>query len=372
MHHHERYMYRCLQLALMGEGRVAPNPMVGSVLVYEDRIIGEGWHRQYGGPHAEVNCIASVKESDQHLVKDATIYVSLEPCAHFGKTPPCADLVIKHGIRKVVVGCRDPFPLVAGKGIEKLQTAGCEVVVGVLEQDCLELNKRFFCFHTQHRPYITLKWAQTGDGKIGNAYPVVQDNSFDVAGNNASTAKRLMISGPQSSRLVHRWRSQEAAILVGTQTALTDDPSLTTRQWPGANPIRLVPDLHNRLPQSLRLFDGSVPTIVFSQTQHTLTDAAAIRNAAGGVYYYQVVEDASLVHQILNALYQLQIQSLFVEGGTRMLQSFIDEGLWDEARTITNESLFAGEGLAAPVLAQQQLLRMEQLEGDTIRYFRHL
>lgn len=363
-------MYRCLQLAQMGQGRVAPNPMVGAVLVYNDRIIGEGWHRQYGGPHAEVNCIDSVKESDQHLIGDATMYVSLEPCAHFGKTPPCADLLIKHQIKKVVVGCRDPFPLVAGKGIEKLQAAGCDVVVGVLEQDCLELNKRFFCFHTLHRPYITLKWAQTGDGNI--AGDAAFGNYIQASNPSVTTAKRLLITGAQSNRLVHRWRSEEAGILVGTQTALADDPSLTTRLWPGPDPIRLVPDLHNRLPQHLKLFDGSVTTIVFSLTKHTLTDAARLRAAKGGVFYYQVTEDVSLVHQVVNALYQLQVQSLFVEGGAGMLQSFIDAGIWDEARTITNESLNALHGLPAPVLSHQQLQRMEQLDGDTIRYFRHL
>lgn len=349
-------MHRCLQLALLGQGRVAPNPMVGAVLVYEDRIIGEGWHQQYGGPHAEVVCIASVAEADRHLISQATIYVSLEPCAHFGKTPPCADLIIDQGIPSVVVGCRDPFPLVAGKGIEKLEAAGVTVKLGVLEKECQQLNKRFFLFHTQHRPYITLKWAQTADAKIGSGDP----------------AQRLLISGPHANRLVHRWRSEEAAILVGTNTALADNPSLTTRLWPGIHPIRLVLDLHNRLPQSLQVFDAAAPTIVFNLYRHTIENAAHLRAAKGEVCYYQVSEDASLVHQIINALYQLQIQSVLVEGGARLLQSFIDEDLWDEARLITNEQLTAPLGLAAPVLQQYQLMHLEQLQSDTIRFYKHL
>lgn len=348
---HEQYMHRCLHLARLGQGRVAPNPMVGAVLVHEGRIIGEGWHQQWGGPHAEVVCLESVPEADKHLVSAATLYVSLEPCAHWGKTPPCADLILKHNIHTVVVGCRDPFPLVAGKGIEKLQQAGVEVTVGVLEKECRELNKRFFLFHTEHRPYIFLKWAQTGDGRL-----------------SAGNGSRLKISNAYTDRLVHRWRSEEVSILVGTNTALADNPELTARHWPGTSPIRLVIDLHNRLPQMLKLFDGSKTTLVFSLHQHTVEGAAQLRQGSG-VFYYQVTEDASLVHQVVNALYQLGIQSVFVEGGAQLLQSFIDEGLWDEACVITNEALIAGAGLPAPVLKEQKLEQMEQLQGDVIRYY---
>lgn len=366
-------MYRCLQLALMGQGRVAPNPMVGAVLVHNDRIIGEGWHRQFGGPHAEVNCVDSVQDRDQHLVREATLYVSLEPCAHYGKTPPCAQLVIDHRIPRVVVGCRDPFPLVAGKGIEKLEAAGVEVTVGVLERDCQELNKRFFLFHTEHRPYVTLKWAQTGDSKMALPPAAAPGSHTDAAfTGQGQQPERLLISGAAANRLVHRWRSEETAILVGTHTALYDDPALTTRLWPGNDPIRLVVDLHGRLPQHLKVFDGTVPTIVFNLAKHTLTDAAALRHIKGGVHYYQVAEDTDLVPQVLHALYHLHIQSVLVEGGARLLQAFIDAGVWDEARIITNEGLYIGKGLPAPQLQQQQLLRMEQLDTDTIRFYKHV
>ena len=245
-------MYRCLQLAQAGAGHVAPNPMVGAVLVYNNRIIGEGYHREYGMPHAEVNCIASVKKEDLRLVNKSVMYVSLEPCAHYGKTPPCADLIIQYRIPKVVVGCRDPFPEVNGKGIEKLLAAGVNVTTGILEKECRELNKRFFTFHTQRIPYIVLKWAQSSDGAIA-----------------ATDGSAIQISNAYSSILVHRWRSEEAAILVGTRTAMLDDPALTTRLWPGKNPVRLVIDRELKLPVSLRLFDESVPTVIFNELKNT-------------------------------------------------------------------------------------------------------
>jgi diaminohydroxyphosphoribosylaminopyrimidine deaminase/5-amino-6-(5-phosphoribosylamino)uracil reductase len=323
------YMQHCLELASRGSGHTAPNPMVGAVLVYEDRIIGEGWHRQYGQAHAEVNCIASVKENDTHLIPLSTLYVTLEPCAHTGKTPPCADLIIRHKIPKVAIGCRDPFPEVDGKGIERLKAAGVEVIVGVLERECRELNKRFFTFHTKHRPYIILKWAETQDGRI-----------------SAGNGQRLLISNEYSNRLVHQWRSEEAAILVGTNTALLDDPSLTTRLWPGPSPVRLVIDMELRLPSSLQLFNGEVRTIVFNTRKH---------QEEGNLLYYQLTHDTSIVHQVLNALYQLQLISVLVEGGAQLLQSFIDEGLWDEARVISNKKTdkpreITGKGLPAPRL----------------------
>ena len=347
-------MHRCLQLAALGMGKVSPNPMVGAILVHDNKIIGDGYHQVYGEAHAEVNCIASVKEQDQQLIPQSTLYVSLEPCAHFGKTPPCADLIIKNKIPQVIVGCRDPFVQVNGKGIEKLKNAGTEVVVGVLEKECKELNKRFFLFHTEHRPYVILKWAQTSDNKIVN-----EDYS------------RVLISNQYTNRLVHKWRSEEMAILVGTNTALFDDPELTTRLWPGNNPIRIVVDMHLRLPKSLKLFDGNIPRIVFNLHQNTLpfekisaTDMKDI-----GVAYYQVTEDVSLVHQMLNALYRMNIQSLMVEGGAQLLQSFFDEGIWDEARVITNEQLIVNSGLPAPILKDHKLTGTENIATDTIRTY---
>jgi len=334
-------MKRCITLAAYGAASVAPNPMVGAVLVHNDRIIGEGYHKVYGGGHAEVNCLDSVLQRDRELVKSSTLYVSLEPCAHYGKTPPCADLIIRNNIPRVVVGCRDPFPEVNGKGIEKLRAAGIEVVTGVLENECRELNKRFFTYHIQRRPYIILKWAETGDGRIG------------YYGNN-----RLKISNEVTDRLVHKWRSEEMGIMVGTNTAMMDDPRLTNRLWSGGNPVRIVIDLDLRLPASLHLFDGAVKTIVFNLLKHEERE---------NVMYYQVTGDVSIVHQVLNGLYMLKITSVMVEGGAKLLQSFIDEDAWDEARVITNTALTASEGVPAPELTTAVLMSEEKLGSDVIR-----
>jgi diaminohydroxyphosphoribosylaminopyrimidine deaminase/5-amino-6-(5-phosphoribosylamino)uracil reductase len=338
-------MHRCIELAKLGAGYVAPNPMVGAVLVHEDEIIGEGYHQQYGGPHAEVNCINSIKQEGRHLIPSSTLYVSLEPCSHFGKTPPCSDLIIKHKIKKVVIGCRDPFKEVDGKGIEKLRAAGIEVRVGVLEKECKELNKRFMLFNTQHRPYIVLKWAETADGKIAN-----------------DSSERLFISNELTNRLVHKWRSEEASILVGTNTALSDDPELTARNWQGPSPVRLVVDMDLRLPQSLKLFDQKQPTIVFNKIKHEEQDQ---------LIYYQVTEDVNLIHQIVNALYQLKIQSVLVEGGAKLLQSFIDADYWDEARVITNEKLIINSGLNAPVLINAMKISEQHILSDSIGVYKH-
>jgi diaminohydroxyphosphoribosylaminopyrimidine deaminase/5-amino-6-(5-phosphoribosylamino)uracil reductase len=341
---HQSYMQRCLNLAKLGAGHVAPNPMVGAVLVYEDRIIGEGYHQQYGQAHAEVNCINSVKDEDKTLISKSILYVSLEPCAHHGKTPPCADLIIANKIGDVIVGCRDSYVEVDGKGIEKLKAAGVNVMVGVLEKQALELNKRFFTFHTKHRPYIILKWAQSKDGKIANA-----DRS------------RVLISNEQTNILVHKWRSEEAAILVGTHTALYDDPVLTTRLWTGNNPVRLVIDSELKLPASLHLFDNTVSTIVFNKHKNE-TD--------GVISYYKLRSDKNINLQILNALYELKLQSVIVEGGTRLLQSFIDNDYWDEIRIITNTVLSIPDGLAAPVFESDQLIMEEMILNDQIRYYK--
>ncbi len=345
---YETYVYRCLELAAKGAGHVAPNPMVGAVLVHEEKIIGEGWHQKYGEAHAEVNCInQAIQNGFAELIPRSTLYVSLEPCAHFGKTPPCTDLIIRHKIPEVVIGCRDPFKEVDGKGIEKLKTAAVNVIANVLEAECKELNRRFFTFHTQHRPYVILKWAVTKDGFIA---PLTTEKG-----------SRLLISNEYSNRMVHQWRSEEASILVGTNTALLDDPALTTRLWPGPSPVRLVVDRELKLPHSLKLFDQQHRTIVFNTIKH---------EEDGSVLYYQVTQDVSLVHQIMNALYQLKIQSVLVEGGGRLLQSFIDEDAWDEARIITNEQLEIGKGLKAPSLKKMQLAGQQRQGNDMTRYLK--
>jgi len=340
-------MQRCLDLAARGAGFVAPNPMVGAVLVYKDTIIGEGWHQQCGQAHAEVNCIASVKEGNRNFISGSTLYVSLEPCAHFGKTPPCADLIVQHEIPDVVIGCRDPFKEVDGKGIEKLQAAGVNVEVGVMEDECKELNKRFFTFHTKQRPYVVLKWAETGDGFIA---PLLGKKD-----------RRLLISNEYSNRLVHKWRSEESAILVGTNTALLDDPELTTRLWEGTSPVRLVIDKELKLPASLKIFNDRSRTIIFNTKKH---------EEAGRVLYYQLNDDRRFIQQMMNALYQLKIQSVLVEGGAKLLQSLIDEGIWDEARIINNEQLIINNGLTAPVLVNAKEIAADKIFSDTIRTFR--
>jgi diaminohydroxyphosphoribosylaminopyrimidine deaminase/5-amino-6-(5-phosphoribosylamino)uracil reductase len=318
------YMLRCVELARKGSGTVAPNPMVGAVLVHGQRMIGEGWHQRYGEAHAEVNCIHSVAPEDQALIPSSTLYVSLEPCAHFGKTPPCADLIIAQKIPKVVIGSQDPFPDVNGKGIAKLRAAGIEVVTGIATEACEALNRRFFTFHRQHRPYVILKWAMSANGKMA-----------------ANGDERLLITNDLSNRLVHQWRSDEAAILVGTRTALMDNPALTNRLWTGRHPIRIVVDMHLTLPAHLQVFDDQSTTIVFNSLKHEME---------GKVKFYQVTEDVDLVDQILNALYVLKVQSVLVEGGAKTLQSFLEKGCWDEIRVLTNTTLHVDQGLQAPIV----------------------
>jgi len=342
----EIYMKRCIELAKQGVGRVAPNPMVAAVLVHGQRIIGEGFHQQYGHAHAEVNCVNSVNKEDEHLIAQSTLYVSLEPCAHFGKTPPCADMIIQKRIQKTVIGCRDPFKEVDGKGIEKLLAAKIEVEQGVLEKECKDLNKRFFAFHTKHRPYIILKWAQSNNAKIGS-----------------TNGKRIFISNEFTNRMVHKWRSEEAAILVGTNTALADDPELNVRLWNGPNPIRLLVDMDLHLPASLKIFNDKARTIIFNSIKH---------EEDNNLFYYQVTHDVSLVHQIANALYHLKIQSVLVEGGAMLLQSFIDEGIWDEARIINNEELIINKGLNSPELSKAELHFSEKIFSDSIHYYKNL
>jgi len=339
-------MRRCFELAKQGEGNVAPNPMVGAILVFNDLIIGEGYHSEFGKEHAEVNCINSVANEHLHLISQSTLYVSLEPCSHFGKTPPCTNSIIEKKIPKVVVGCQDSFSKVDGRGIETLRAAGIEVVYPVLEKEALDLNKRFFTFHTKHRPYIILKWAQTANEMI--------------AQNNYS---RLLISHETTNRQVHKWRSEEASILVGTNTALLDNPSLTNRLWPGKNSIRLVIDSNLKIQATSHLLDGSVQTIVFNSLRH---------EQVGAILYYKIAENKSWVLQITEALYQMNIQSLLVEGGATLLQSFIDENYWDEARVITNTEMEVSDGLKAPRLKNAEKYFSETIEKDLIQYYRRI
>lgn len=336
-----KYMSRCLQLAVAGAGFVAPNPMVGAVLVFNDVIIGEGYHKKYGGPHAEVNCLQSVNSENKKHIPESTLYVSLEPCSHYGKTPPCADLIIGEGVKKVVVAMRDPFESVDGRGIEKLIKAGIDVVLPVLETEAQFLNRRFIVFQRKQRPYIILKWAQTADGFIG------------------STEKRLHISGKAAGRLVHKWRSEEAAILIGAETALHDDPQLTTRLWPGKNPVRMIIDPKNRLPQDLRVFNGESETLVF-------TNHMAKKNFRAE--WIEVNAGDSFVDAVSRAAFERKLQSVLVEGGARTIQHFLDTDYWDEMRIITNTGFFAGEGVPAPGSQGRHVLS-EQYGEDRIDYF---
>lgn len=343
-------MRRCFQLALSGAGAVAPNPMVGAVLVYKDVIIGEGWHIKYGKPHAEVNCIQSVADKDKPLIKESVLYVSLEPCAHYGKTPPCSKLIIEKKIPRVVIGCGDVYKEVDGKGIKQLLAAGISVTAGILEQEAVQLNQRFFTFHQFRRPYIILKWAQTNDHKI--AKPVT-----------ASGTRRLLISNGYTNGLVHKWRSQEAAIMVGTNTALHDNPSLTNRLWYGKNPVRIVIDNALKLPPSLHLFDGSADTIVFNYLK---------QEVCGMVKYFRIDKNKNSISQVVEILYQQNIQSILVEGGAALLQSFIDNNCWDEARVVTNTQMLAGDGLAAPVLPHSKLINEQAIQSDHICFYKNM
>lgn len=373
----QQYMHRCIDLARLGAGYVAPNPMVGAVLVFEGRIIGEGYHQQYGQAHAEVNCInQAIQNGYADIISRSVLYVSLEPCAHYGKTPPCADLIIRHKIPKVIIGCRDPFKQVDGKGIEKLTAAGVEVVSPVLEEECKELNKRFFTFHTKHRPYIILKWAETADGFIAPLNPPKGGTLKDSAN------RRLLISNEYTNRLVHKWRSEEAAILVGTNTAMLDDPELTTRLWPGHSPVRLIVDMNLRLPKSLNVFNKVASSIIFNTKKHSeerewvLSFPSPKARIIPGEeiervpLYYRLTGDVNLVHQLVNAAYQLNIQSVLVEGGAKLLQSFADEEMWDEARVIMNRQLTIGNGLSAPRINNGIETATMQLLTDDVRIYK--
>ena len=317
-------MLRCFELARKGLGYVAPNPLVGSILVNNGNIIGEGFHAEYGLEHAEVNAIRDAEKKYSELVSSSELYVSLEPCSHFGKTPPCSDFIISKGIKKVYISNTDSNILVAGKGISKLRSAGIEVVENLLSDEGRKTNKRFFSFHEKKRPFIILKWAQTSDGFIG---PISKE--------------KIQISGNQSHELVHKWRSEEQAILVGKETAITDNPQLNVRLWEGKNPIRVVIDSKLLLPEDLNLFNQNITTIIFNSIKD---------QTENNISFVKLNFKSSILNQLLSYLYSINIQSIIIEGGTITLQKFIDENLWDEARIFTSPRKI-NYGIKAPVLS---------------------
>ncbi len=324
MNIHEKYIKRCIEIAKNGLGTTRPNPMVGSVIVYRDKIIGEGYTSKFGSNHAEVNAINAV--ANKNLLNKATLYVTLEPCSHFGKTPPCSDLIIKHHIPNVVIGCIDTHDKVAGTGIEKLKNAGCHVTVGVLENECKNHHKRFFTYHNKKRPYIILKWAETKDGFIA---PISKNKKEPV-----------WISNTYSRQLVHLWRTQEQAILVGTHTVLEDNPSLTVRDWTGNNPIRIVLDKDNLLSKDFNVFNKQAETIIVKETT---------------------------AEKICQQLYDANINSVIVEGGAKTLQMFINEGIWDEARVFHSPIVF-GNGVEAPKFSGEITLE-EKIDSDSLNIY---
>lgn len=348
----ERYMQRALELATLGRGHVSPNPMVGCVLVHEgtQRIIGEGWHQRYGDAHAERNAILSVRPEDEALLPESTAYVTLEPCSHVGKQPPCADLLIAKGVGRVICCNDDPNPLVGGQGFQKLREAGITVERGLLSEAGRLLNARFFTFMEKQRPYIILKWAETSDGFI--------------AGENGQP---VQISGPLSQRLVHRWRADEDAIMVGTNTARTDNPRLNVRLFPGAgkNPIRVVIDKYLRLDTSLNLFDNTQPTLRYNLLKQEII---------GQTTYVQLDADQPLLPQLLADLYQRRVQSVLVEGGTRLLQSFMDAGLWDEMRVFRSRTMLGSTPIQTGVKApgvQGRFIDRQLVGDDELSIYRH-
>lgn len=341
MQDHQTYMRRCIELAKNGLGTTYPNPLVGSVIVHNGKIIGEGWHKKAGEAHAEVNAVQSV--ADKSLLRESSLYVNLEPCSHFGKTPPCCDLIIANNIPNVIVGTADPNEKVAGNGIRKLQAAGKNVTVGILGAECLELNKRFFTFQHKKRPYIILKWAQSRDGFIGPA--------------NKNEARPVWITTDRSRQLVHKWRAEEHAILIGTQTAIDDNPELTARDWAGSNPVRIVIDRSHRIPKENHIFDNQAKTIALSATH------------LGYVQTEIINFDESAIPQICEVLWRNDIQSVIVEGGRQTLQAFIDAGIWDEARVFRG-LLDLEQGTSAPVLDKEYETR-EIISGDELLTYRN-
>ncbi|MFD1294486.1 bifunctional diaminohydroxyphosphoribosylaminopyrimidine deaminase/5-amino-6-(5-phosphoribosylamino)uracil reductase RibD [Lutibacter holmesii] len=349
MNLHEKYIKRCIELAKNGLGTTYPNPMVGSVIVLNDTIIGEGWHKKAGEPHAEVHAINAVK--DKSLLKNATIYVSLEPCSHFGKTPPCSNLIVEVGIKNVVIGVVDSNSKVSGKGVKYLEDNGCNVTVGVLENECFQLNKRFFTFHNEKRPFIILKWAETKDGFIDK----LRGENDEISPN--------WISNQCSQQFVHKMRAEEHAILVGTTTALNDNPSLTVRSWSGSNPIRVVIDRLAKIPSHYNLLNGNTKTIVFSEVKQHV-------NSFENVIFEQVNFKEDILQQICEVLYKYEIQSVIIEGGKQTIQSFINANLWDEAFVFVGAIAFK-EGLEAPKLKKVPSETIK-ISNDTLYMYKNV
>lgn len=340
-HTDELYMARCIQIATNGLGNTYPNPFVGSVIVHQNQIIGEGFTSAYGGSHAEVNAINSVK--NQNLLEDSTLFVSLEPCAHFGKTPPCCDLIIQKKIPRVVVGTLDPFAKVNGEGIKRMQANGIDVKVGILEKDCLELNRRFFTFHQKKRPYIILKWAETTDAYFA-----------------PKSAEQKWITNVYSKQLVHWWRTQEQAIIVGKNTALIDNPQLNARLINKHSPIRLLIDQHLQIPNDFHLYDQSVKSIIFNSIKDEIDDE---------IYFKQINFNQNILPQVLKILYQENIQSVIVEGGVKTLNAFIEQNIWDEARILSSNE-FWNDGIKSPEL-KGSLLIQKTILNDKLRIIRN-
>ncbi len=335
----EQMMQRCIQLAKNGLGKTYPNPMVGCVIVHDGKIIAEGWHQKAGEPHAEVNAINQIQNKE--ILKNSTLYVSLEPCAHHGKTPPCADLIVHHQIQKVIVGTVDLFAKVNGLGIQKLKNAGVEVISGVLEKECRELNKRFFTFHQLKRPYVILKWAQTANGFMAT-----------------ENGKQKWITNEFSKQLVHKWRTEEQSILVGTKTAEMDNPQLNSRLWNGNQPIRLVLDKDLKLNPDLHLFDRNQRTIVFTKKEKLSQE---------NLEFIKVLFDENLPNSILDKLYELDIQSVIIEGGKKTLESFIRKDLWDEARIFTSPTIW-DSGIKSPDF-KGSLVETKTISTDKLEIF---
>lgn len=331
MNSHEKYIIRCIEIAKNGIRNAMPNPSVGAVIVFDDTIIGEGFTSKYGGNHAEVNAINSVK--NKALLSKSTIYVSLEPCSHFGKTPPCSNLIIENKIPNIVIGCLDSNSLVSGNGVKKLINAGLNVTIGVLKDECKKSNIRFFTFHEKKRPYIILKWAESQDGFIA---PIVREEQ-----------KPVWITNEISRQMVHKWRTEEQAILVGTQTVIDDNPKLTARDWAGKNPIRVVLDKNSRIPRTSFVFDNESDSIFLTKTE--------------------IDFDNNLAKNICGFLYKKNIQSIIIEGGQQTIQTFIDANLWDEARVFKG-NIFLKNGVKAPVLNTKWTKKQTVFNDELFNY----
>ncbi len=339
----EIYMRRCFELASHGLGNTRTNPLVGSVIVHNDNIIGEGYHHEYGGPHAEVNAIRNVK--DKSLLQDSTIYINLEPCSHFGKTPPCSTLILNYKIPRAVISNSDPFPSVSGRGIEALKNGGTEVTYGVLEDEGAYLNSRFLTFHRKKRPYIILKWAETSDGFID-----IERQEGDPVGTN-------WITDEIARTLVHKWRSEEAGLMAGTNTIIADNPKLNVRRWTGNSPLRITFDRNGRIPESANILDNSQDTLVFTCQQERYS----------GKTNSVLIDHDYDIEDVLSELYDQKIISILVEGGQQVHQAFIASGLWDEARVFKGRMMFS-QGVKAPVI-DQSAAEVLQFENSKLYIF---